>query len=275
VTFRLVALDLDGTLLRPDGSVSARTRDVLRQVRAQGVRLVFVTARPPRSVRVLVRPLEAGGLAVCCNGALVYDLDRETVVARWPLVAAVARELVGALRAAAPGVCFAVEYDTGYACEAGYAAMAPGVIGPSGIAPATMDDALALCATPVAKLIARHPELGVEALLVLATGVVGERAQATHSGGPFVEVSAAGVDKAAALAVLCAELGVQAASVVAFGDALNDLPLLRWAGHAVAVANAHPEVRAVADEVAPSNQDDGVAVVLERLLAARTGLTGR
>ena len=75
------------------------------------------------------------------------------------------------------------------------------------------------------------------------------------------------MSKAAALAELCAELGIEATEVVAFGDYPNDLPMLEWAGYAVAVANAHPDVLAAADEVTASNADDGVAVVLERLAA--------
>jgi hydroxymethylpyrimidine pyrophosphatase-like HAD family hydrolase len=82
--------------------------------------------------------------------------------------------------------------------------------------------------------------------------------------GPWtVEIAAAGVSKAAALAELCEELGVMPAEVVAFGDYPNDLPMLEWAGHAVAVANAHPEVLAAVTEVTASNDDDGVAVVLD------------
>ena len=82
----------------------------------------------------------------------------------------------------------------------------------------------------------------------------------------FVEVSAPGVDKASGLAALAAELGVAAADVLAFGDMPNDLPMLRWAGTGWAVANGHDDVRAVADRVCGSNDDDGVARELERLL---------
>jgi hydroxymethylpyrimidine pyrophosphatase-like HAD family hydrolase len=87
------------------------------------------------------------------------------------------------------------------------------------------------------------------------------------SGEWVVEVSAAGVNKAAALKELAADLGVEPDEVVAFGDYPNDLPMLQWAGRSIAPANAHPEVLARVDEVTASNHDDGVALAIERLLA--------
>lgn len=90
----------------------------------------------------------------------------------------------------------------------------------------------------------------------------------TRSGAPFLEVQPAGADKATGLARLCEEFGFTSEQVIAFGDAPNDVSMLAWAGHSVAVAGACDEALAVADEVAPSNDEDAVAVVLERLLDA-------
>jgi hydroxymethylpyrimidine pyrophosphatase-like HAD family hydrolase len=119
----------------------------------------------------------------------------------------------------------------------------------------------------VTKLIVRHPTLDPEALLPLVRAVAGSTADATHSGAPFVELAATGVQKAAGLEAICTALGVRPVEVLAFGDMPNDVPLLRWAGRGVAVANAHPEVLRSADEITLSNAEDGVAVVLERLLS--------
>jgi hypothetical protein len=127
-------------------------------------------------------------------------------------------------------------------------------------------DALDFVDVPVSKLIVQHPQLSQSELFELVAGICGEDATATISGEVLVEVSAAGVTKAYALAALCEELAVDAASVLAFGDMPNDIPMLQWAGHGVAVENAHPDVIAVADEVTASNDDDGVAAVLERIL---------
>jgi HAD superfamily hydrolase (TIGR01484 family) len=126
-------------------------------------------------------------------------------------------------------------------------------------------DAVELLAEPAAKLILRHEEQTLEAIAAAATEIAGGTAEVMISGEWTVEVTAAGVDKAAALAELCAERGIEAAEVVAFGDMPNDLPMLAWAGRAVAVANAHPDVLAAAHELTSSNDEDGVAIVLERL----------
>ena len=225
---------------------------------------MLVTARPPRFLRRLAETEGFVGLAICCNGALVYDLDGGTIVRHTPLGGEIATRLVTELREAVPGVSFAVEAGDRYGWEPAYAAFAGALIEHGGIT----DDALAFCRAPITKLIVRHPEYAADMLLPLVRRIAGEDANVTHSGPAFVEVSAAGVQKAVALADLCATLGISAAETIAFGDMPNDLPLLHWAGYAVAVANAHPEVLLMADEVTLANQDDGVALVLERLLEA-------
>ena len=107
--YSLIAADLDGTLLRSDGSLSARTRAALAAAEAAGLTTVLVTARPPRSLAPIARDAGLGGLAICGNGALVYDLANEAIVRQTLLPAAVSHDLIAALRAAAPGICFATE----------------------------------------------------------------------------------------------------------------------------------------------------------------------
>jgi Cof subfamily protein (haloacid dehalogenase superfamily) len=258
---RLAAIDLDGTLLRPDGTLSERSRAALGRARAAGIRVVLVTARGPRSVRLLGAELGLDGSAICSNGAITLDLVTGEVVRTQPLGAEIAARLVRELRARLPGILFAAESEE-IALEPGFAAWEweP----PAGTRYA---DGLELVAEPVAKLIVRHDTHALEAIAEAARELAGDDAAVTIPGPWTVEISAAGVSKAAALAELCAELGVAPEEVVAFGDYPNDLPMLEWAGHAVAVANAHPDVLRVADEVTASNADDGVALVLERLAA--------
>ncbi len=263
--YSLVATDLDGTLLRDDKTISARTTAALRRVREAGIALVLVTGRPPRRLKIVAEKLNVTGLAICCNGAIVYDLAGDGIVEHNTLAADVARQLIVALREAAPGVCFAVERGLVFGHEPAYAYS--GQIAED--EPPLSADAHALCAEAVTKLIVRHPELPLDDLLRISRVVAGEMAAVTHSGAPFVEISAAGITKASALAGLCDRLGIAASRVIAFGDMPNDLPMLGWAGHSVAVANAHPDVLAVVDEVTTANEEDGVAVVLERLLEGR------
>lgn len=260
---RLIATDLDGTLLRADGSVSERTRTALRLARDRGLLVALVTGRPPDSVLPIARALDMTSLAICCNGALVYDPERDAVVHHLPLDGAVASELVLALRAALPDVAFACELGLSYGCEPGYLRLRPHAAARASI----VDDALALCAEPVTTLVVRHPTLAAAALNEHVRAVAGVRASVTYAGNFPIDVLAAGVEKASTLAWLCARHDIPSRAVVAFGDGPNDLPMIQWAGHGVAVANAHASLLAAAQEVAPANDDDGVAQVIERLVA--------
>lgn len=221
----------------------------------------MVTGRPVRWMREIASATGHRGLAVCANGALLYDLHTETVVQSWLLSMDAARDVTSVLQEALPGIAFAVErLERGYGHEPGYR---PRWDSNDPIEKAAIED---LLSDDVVKLLARHDELGSDELLALARKAVGDTAELTHSAGDgLLEISAVGVSKASGLATVAASLGVTAQDVVAFGDMPNDVPMLAWAGHAVAVANAHPEVLAIADEVCASNDDDGVAQVLERL----------
>jgi Cof subfamily protein (haloacid dehalogenase superfamily) len=260
---RLVATDLDGTLLWDDKTISARTRKALRRVQEAGIALVLVTGRPPRRLKIVAQELGLTGLAVCCNGAIVYDLAADAIVQHDTLAAETARQLVAALREAVPSVCFAIERGLDFGHEPAYTAMS---LVPDHDPPFSAD-AHTLCAEAVTKLIVHHPEMPIDELWRISREIAGESAAATHSGAPFVEIAAAGITKASALAGLCDRLGIASSQVIAFGDMPNDLPMLAWAGCSVAVANAHPDVLAAVDEGTAANEDDGVAVVLERLLA--------
>jgi Cof subfamily protein (haloacid dehalogenase superfamily) len=251
--FRLAAIDLDGTLLRSDGTISARTQDALRTID-----VVLVSARGPMGVLEIARPLGIEGTAICANGAYVVDIAADAVVHERLLETEAAVELVHALRERLPGILFAVEHHD-FAHEPGFSAW--NWTPPEGTRVA---DVVELLTEPTTKLILRHAGHDTHAIQDLARGIVGERLTVVASGSEAVEVTAAGINKATAVA----DLGVPPEQVVAFGDYPNDIPLLQWAGLGVAMGNAHPDVIAVADEVTATNDEDGVAVVLERISAA-------
>jgi Cof subfamily protein (haloacid dehalogenase superfamily) len=261
MTPRVVATDLDGTIIRSDGSISARTRAALAAVEDAGALVVIVTGRPPRWLTGIAEQTGHHGLAICSNGAVVWDLHTEQVVDEHPLDAETVTRIAADLRAELPGLGFAVESVThGFAHEPVYRPRWP-----------TDEQTVvahleALVSTPVVKLLARHEDMSADELLARARAVVGDGlATLTHSSRDgLLEISAAGVTKASTLTRVCADAGYSAADVVAFGDMPNDLPMLAWAGTGVAVANAHPSVLAAVDEVTASNDDDGVALVLER-----------
>jgi Cof subfamily protein (haloacid dehalogenase superfamily) len=264
---RLVATDLDGTIVRRDGEISGRTRDALAAAEAAGALVVLVTGRPPRWLGRIAEETGHHGLAICANGAICYDLHTEQVVDSRPIPADVVRRLMTELREAIPGIGFALETVTGrFGHESAYR--------PRGATESDTPrgDLEPLLADPVSKLLARHESIGPDQLLATARGVVGaEVATLTHSSTDgLLEISGLGVSKASALADLAAQRGLGPDDAIVFGDMPNDLPMFAWAGHCVAVANAHPEVLAEADEVTASNDDDGVAVVLERWFR-RTG----
>jgi Cof subfamily protein (haloacid dehalogenase superfamily) len=258
---RVVATDLDGTIVRSDGTISARTRDALAAVERAGAMVVLVTGRPPRWLTDIAVQTGHHGLAICANGAVVWHLHDERVVASYPLERDAVRDIAAALRAEIPELGFAVEtVSDGFGHEPTYRPRW------------TTDDQMivaeleALLSRPVAKLLARHERMTADELLARARQVVDERwATLTHSSRDgLLEISAAGITKASTLTKLCADRGYAAEDVVAFGDMPNDLPMLAWAGHGVAVANAHPSVLAAVDEVTASNDEDGVAMVLDR-----------
>ena len=264
--FRMIATDLDGTVLRSDGSVSERTVAALRAAESSGSMVVVATGRPPRWMRPVADALGHTGLAVCSNGAVVYDLHTDEVLEHTPISRDVVLAVAAAVRAAVREVTFAIETrDAGFGREASYP-VAPDVdLEPDGMRVGSLDE---LVSDDVIKLLVRHADLDPRGLLAAAREVAGEHAELTYSSrSGLLEISAIGVTKAASLARIADRQGIRAEDAVAFGDMPNDLPMLAWAGRGYAMANAHPDVLDAAEHLAPSNDDDGVAQIVENLLA--------
>ncbi|MFD8567032.1 Cof-type HAD-IIB family hydrolase [Streptomyces sp. NPDC059639] len=274
---RLIATDLDGTLLRDDKTVSPRTVAALAAAEKAGIEVFFVTGRPARWMDVVSDHVHGHGLAICGNGAAVVDLHggpgKHRFVKIRELTVPDALEVVRILRAAAPGTSFAVERTGGLHHEPTYPPLhvEPG----ESVAPA--EKLLAedfagpdVADQPVLKLLAFHPDLGPDAFLTLARTAVGDLAAVTRSSpSALLEISARTVSKASTLELCCQERGISAADVVAFGDMPNDMEMLAWAGRSYAMGNAHPDVLTAATGVTGTNNEDGVARVIEELLAAR------
>ncbi|NYG59525.1 hypothetical protein BJ980_002448 [Nocardioides daedukensis] len=259
-TPKLVATDLDGTLLDAEGQVSARTREVLRELDHRGIPVVFVTGRPIRWMESLWNDVGGHGLAVCSNGGIVYDVGSHSVRNALTVPRDTALQVASTLRKAVPGTWFALEKTTGFAREEGFMGRHREPLGiETGPLEAIFDDS-------VVKLLAIHHEITPETYWRHAEEMVGTMLEVTWSSSfSLLEMSARGVTKATTLERLSTELGIGPADVVAFGDMPNDIPMLRWAGHSYAMANAHPSARAVAQHTAPANTDDGVATVLARV----------
>ncbi len=258
---RLVATDLDGTFLRSDGSVSDRSAAVWNALPQHGIETVIVTARPPRWLHALEHLVGPRGVVLCGNGAFVYEVAARRIVESHGFERGSLLGIMDDLRAVVPGIAFAVEAADGPVVGPGW---------PDGgdihrVGGADLADGT------VGKLLALAPALPTDEFLVTVAQTVGVRGHLAYSGAAgLAEVNPPGVTKAAALAAWCGELGIAAGQVWAFGDMPNDLPMLRWAGHSFAVVNAHPDVLREADVTCASNDDDGVARVLEPLLTGRS-----
>jgi Cof subfamily protein (haloacid dehalogenase superfamily) len=270
---RLVATDLDGTLLTPEETISTRTRTALERVQALGITVVLVTARPIHRARLIAKEAGVSGLAIVSNGAITVDLDQDpindpsAILEHITIKPEALLEFVLALRVRVPDVTFKLvsgleSYpETQYhqlACRDGN--------GTPQDEPTAIMDALEFAPIPATKLIARSEQHKPEALLEIARGLNITGLELTHSHAPFIEVAAAGITKARSLEKLCQSRGIPREAVVAFGDAPNDRLMLEWAGHGVAMQNAHASLLKIANEVTLSNLEDGVAVWLEKNL---------
>ncbi|MFQ4148003.1 HAD family hydrolase [Arthrobacter sp. LAPM80] len=264
---RLIASDIDGTILGHDGKISTRTIDAFAAAADAGVEIVFVTGRPPRWLEPIREQIGHTGTVICSNGAVSYDLGAEKVlsshVISWETVSQV-RDVILAL---APKARFALESLTGLHVEDGFLGgripagslnVVPAVLGPD------------IADGGIVKMLAvLHTGSADEFLAAVAPGVASLIA-VTHSAPDLalLEMGPLGVNKAVTLARYAAARGIDAADVVAFGDMPNDLEMLAWAGAGYAMASGHPQALAAAALTAPSFEDDGVAQVIESRLSA-------
>ncbi|MFJ9709738.1 HAD family hydrolase [Streptomyces sp. NPDC101234] len=260
--YGLIATDLDGTLLRSDESISGRTRDALAAATAAGAAHIVVTGRGAPWTRHILDDLGYDGLAVCAQGAQVYDAGSHRLLTSVTLdrkLAGIALAKIEAetgplhLAASRDGLDGEVLVGPGYAV--------------TGALPATpFTDVADLWAAPLNKIYIQHPELSDDELAQVARQTAGGFVTVVMAGKGIVELLPLGLSKATGLSLAARRLGLKAADTIAFGDMPNDIPMFAWAARGVAMANAHEELRAVADEVTSSNEEDGIAVIVERLL---------
>ncbi|MFJ2673940.1 HAD family hydrolase [Streptomyces sp. NPDC087525] len=262
--YRLVATDLDGTLLREDGTVSGRTREALAAVTAAGAAHIVVTGRAVPWTRHILDDLGYEGLAVCGQGAQVYHAGEHKLLTSLTLD----RQLAGLALAKIEGEVGPLALAASRDGLDGDVLVGPGYRVQEGPLPAVLvDDPAELWSAPLNKVYIQHPELDDDALAQAARATVGSLVDVVMAGPGVVEILPLGLSKATGLSLAARRLGIKAADTMAFGDMPNDIPMFGWARHGVAMANAHEELKAVADEVTASNEDDGIALVLEKLLS--------
>jgi Cof subfamily protein (haloacid dehalogenase superfamily) len=263
---RLIATDLDGTFLRPDGSVSEVNAAAAARAQEVGVPFVIATGRPTRWLGVLDSLATAHPQVIVSNGGAVVDLASRVPVRQFPLDSATALAVADALRAAIPGITFGFETGVGFGCEPDSPSRQRNE---PGHRTGTLSE-LSQSLGAVIKLLGFHPRIASEQLTELASAVVGEQLNLTHASvsQPYgmIELTAAGVSKATTLELLCADLGIAASEVVAFGDMPNDADMLSWAGQGFVVANGHHSMKVCGFTEVPSNAEDGVGLTILDLL---------
>ncbi|WP_444961329.1 HAD-IIB family hydrolase [Nocardiopsis sp. M1B1] len=265
---RVIATDLDGTLLDAGGLVSERNRRALAAAAEAGVKVVVSTARPPRTTQHIAEQLPCAAV-LCGNGSLAHVPGDE------PLVRAIspetARSVVEKINAELPGIGYGIETGTDFFHDADYH-LEPWLSGEWVREVLEDTETLLRRATPITKLLVRARDIPVEELHRTAAAAVGSLAEVTYSGSySLLELSAPGVNKGSTLAMVCERWGVAAEEVVAFGDMPNDLAALSWAGGGYAMASGHPDLLdpALGLRTAPPANEDGVGRVVEQLLAER------
>ncbi|MCC3281718.1 HAD family hydrolase [Arthrobacter caoxuetaonis] len=266
---RLVASDLDGTIVGRDNRISDRTVNAFRKCADAGIKIVFVTGRPPRWLGPIRDQLGHTGTVICSNGAILYDLKAARVTWSRALGLDGMFQAAGIIRRLYPAVRFAAETVEGFHLEPGF--LQDGGADLLGeVAPAPLVQSLGP-GSRVVKFLARVQDVHPDEFLRTVQPEVAHLVSTTHSSPsvPLLEMSAPGLDKAVTLAEYAASLQIEAADVVAFGDMPNDLGMLGWAGRGYAMASGHPAVRAAAARTAPPFEEDGVAQVLEDLLSGR------
>lgn len=263
----LIATDVDGTLLDDDERVTDRTRSAVQAAVASGVEFVLATGRPPRWIPPIVEQLGFAPMAVCANGAVIYDAANDRILSARTLSVDVLGELAEIAARVIPGAGLAVERVGRSAHDAATPQFvsSPGYehawLNPDNTEVSVED----LLGYPAIKLLIRmvgSQSSDMAAALAKHIGVQGDITYSTNNG--LIEIMPVGISKATGVEEVARSREIDATEVVAFGDMPNDVPMLRWAGHGVAMGNAHPEAIAAANEVTVPNSDDGVARVLER-----------
>lgn len=269
---KLLASDLDGTLLNAASQLSDRTEAVLRQASAAGIEIVAATGRSYRTAIPLFEGINGHGGSdivrwfLCSNGATVYDAAAGDVVSHALIDGSAARRILSTSDVL-DGLGFAWETASGRFRDEPMTKMMNERFGTDLVIDYTDAPPMSEMADELIKVLIFHRDLDHDELLAELASTLGDGMSVSSSGFAFIEITAAGAEKGAALAALCDQLGIDRADTVAFGDQRNDLGMISWAGRGYAMDNAHPEVLALTELRAPHHNEDGVAVVVEQLLA--------
>ncbi len=264
---KLVAIDLDGTLLRSNKRLSTINAQAIADVTRRGVHVVLASARPPRGVRDIYHRLALDTVQVNYNGALIHDMPRGKHVFHQPMPAALAKRIVRFARKMDPQVVISIEVlDKWYTDHVDDKLptetskhFSPDFIGP-------LDAFLTVAVT---KLMLLAPPEKLKPIHEAVRKKFAKDIAILISDDYLIQLVDKQVDKACALRLVAEQYGVAREQVMAIGDAPNDLGMVRWAGLGVAMESGWSLLKKEADVIAPANDEDGVAHVLKRYVLDR------
>lgn len=259
---QLIALDLDGTTLQSNHKISRRTRAAVQHLSARGVHISICTGRPIHHTETFAQILDINEHAILANGALTYNFTSKQVLHCDILAADLASAIITRMQVHYPKVSGSIERTDGWFWDTQrYEAQRPSRQ-PTGISDTIHD----FVNDNVIKLLFKD-FTGMHNVVEMAESLADLPVYVTWSNSNLLEVMAQGVNKGRALQAWAQRLGVAQAHTMAFGDQDNDKEMLQWAGVGVAMGNAPAEIQALANYVSSSNDEEGVALVLEQLIA--------
>jgi Cof subfamily protein (haloacid dehalogenase superfamily) len=259
---KLVAIDLDGTLLNSSKQVSDQTIEALHGLPETGVRVVIASARPPRSVRNIYQKLGLDTLTINYNGALIWDEPNRCAIFHQPMGCELVRRMIERVRDLYEEVLVTCEImdrwytdrvDQTYTTETGR------LFKPDVIAPVDQ-----FCIEPITKLLFLHEPATISRIEPILIDEFADHVTVLRTDEQLIQIMDKRVSKARSLQRVARHYGVADNEIMAIGDAPNDVGMLQIAGVAVAMDNAHPVVKKVAHWIAPSNDDHGVHAALVR-----------
>ncbi len=270
--FRLIALDIDGTLTNDRKEITPKTREALKAAQERGCRLALVSGRPQKGLEKESKLLEMNrhhGLLISYNGGKITDATTKEVLLEQsiPRDTAVSllrhlRQFDGITRMMDDGTHLLADRENGYRTEyeSQNSAMPLRTV-------RCLADAAAQMETPPFKIMMAAPP---ETLRDISDALSApfEDALSFQFTAPFYyEATAKGISKATALEKVCQILYISPREVIAFGDAQNDIPMICFAGWGVSMGNGCQELKEKADEITCSNNDDGIAKTLQRIFS--------
>lgn len=277
---KMIAMDVDGTLVPHGGTISSRTKKILKLCSDRGIEVVLVTARPPRWLGPVIEALNMYPTAICANGAVTVNTKSFELIDMKSIDKEIAKKAMEEVRKLVPDVVFAAESKDYLRAEPKYEDLPEGVVQAEGLVPEnryetikTFNSIDEILKEDVYKIVAETFELSADDFLQKAQGAVGSILNVTRSvhGRSYIEFGPLNLSKADTLSDYADSLNIESSQTIAFGDMPNDLEMLQWAGVGVAMGNAHQDVLNIADVVAPAASEDGIAVVIEQILNQKSG----